>query len=153
VILRIDNFARSRGPASDELGTALQSLSVADAAIIDVLTVLLASKLFLPQHAAASLTPEDRARNRISLAVYQREGRTYAPAFSSIEALASFAPPGTPYAAIDSRTLFQIWSGDWLVINPASRCSLIFSPDEVHQLGAGHLPTALEIRAGDRQPT
>src|SRR5260370_34209068 len=150
MILRIDNSAGNSGPASDELQKALQSLTVTQDAVTDVLTLLLASRLYLPQYEAAALTPEDMARGRISLAVYQREERTYAPAFSSIEALARFAMPGTPYAAIDSRALFQSWAGDWLIINPRSPYNMIFSPDEVGQLSAGNLPTPLEIPTSDR---
>ena len=151
MVLQVNNSARSPVSPSDQLERALQSLSVTRVSVADVIALLLDSTLYLPQHAAAALTPEDEARGRISLGVYQLEGFNFVPAFSSIEALASFVKPGTPYAALASKALFQMWAEDWLAINPVSRYALIFAPSEVSALAAGELPNSVEIRIADRE--
>jgi hypothetical protein len=144
MVLQVDG--RAPEPALDDpLAIALQGLSRAGAVISGAMASLLDSLLYLPQYPEAELSQQDVRAGRLSLGVYQLEGRNFAPAFSSIEALGRFVKPGTAYAALPAKTLFDMWTDDWLMVNPASRYRLILSADEVHGLARGQLPAAIEI--------
>jgi hypothetical protein len=144
MVLQVDS--RAEAPAlDDQLAIAVQRLSSGGTSIAEAMASLLDSLLYLPQYPDAQLSQQDVSRGRLSLAVYQVDGKNFAPAFSSVDALTRFAKPGTAYAAISGKALLGTWSDDWLIVNPGSRYRLILNPQEIHALSRGELPQWIEL--------
>ena len=144
MVLQVDS--RAPAPAADDpLAIALQRLSTGGTSTADVMAVMLDSLFYVPQYPEAQLSQQDVRRGIVSLGVYQVDGRNFAPAFSSIDALTRFVKPGMAYAALSGRALFAMWTNDWLIVNSRSRHRVILSPEEVRALARDELPQVLEI--------
>lgn len=150
MILQVDNFTPDVKLETDMLDQSLRSLAANEILPSAVAKLLLDVVIYLPQYPEAALSQGDVARGRLSLPVHKLAGRNIVMAFSSRESLARFVKPGTEYAALPGRVLFDMWSPkDWLMLNAGSRYRLVLSPGEVSEVARGEIPQGFEIQLLD----
>lgn len=121
----------------NELEEAMLAASRGQRDQASFLAALGGAELLLPKAQGVDTGSLPGPSETLELPLFERDGRHYVPAFTSLRQLRLALPGGGGYYALPARALAESWAPEhWLAINPGGELGLPLSPREVAALSS-----------------
>lgn len=161
-----DRGSSDDGPTNDALLEALADVDdeATGPARGRMYTALLDAQLIVPVTDDEQAIREDEGDLDLDIPILtSADGRSVLSVFSDEEALTRFEPDGTPYVAIEGRTLFRLLAADppdLILLNAAGPIGLELEEREIAALARGQVPpgtagdelAGTQLRIGTPEP-